>query len=95
MAVPSSSRDSDVQINSHYQFLKAVNGSFNQGDARFGETAGRQCVCNSLVASVWSHLRNISFWNPWDLDTILIEVINCTKLLDVMDSFQFMIFQTT
>ena len=91
MAVPSCSRDQEAQVNSHYQFLKAVNGSFNQGDARFGETAGRQCVCNSLVASVWSHLRNISFWNPWDLDTILIEgdklykSLGCDGFLSVHD----------
>ena len=36
-----------------YKILKVVQGSFHQGDIRFGETAGRQCVCTTLYAIVW------------------------------------------
>lgn len=52
-------------------FIKSVIGSFNQGDPRFGETAGVQCMCNSLSAICWSTIKKISIWKGFDLDSIL------------------------
>jgi len=56
-----------------YSTLSSVLGTFNQGNARFGSTAGRQCACNSLFSIFWSHVRNIDNWTKHDLDRILIE----------------------
>ena len=56
-----------------YQINKVVNGTFHQGDSRFGSTAGRQCACNSLFSIFWSSIRSISRWTSHDLDKILTE----------------------
>ena len=48
-----------------------VLGSYHQGDARFGETAGIQCACNALFALCWSLVRRVSIWQTADLDHIL------------------------
>ena len=56
-----------------YNILKAVLGSFNQGNIRFGSTAGRQCACNALFSVFWSNVRSVYFWTRNDLDKILIE----------------------
>lgn len=33
---------------------KTVQGSFHQGNERFGNTAGAQCACNSSYALCWT-----------------------------------------
>ena len=45
---------------SSYNILKLVQGSFNQGHPKYGECAGRQCVCNSIISIVWSKFRKAS-----------------------------------
>ena len=35
-------------MSSQEVILKSVQGSYNQGNKRFGLTAGRQCTCNAL-----------------------------------------------
>ena len=35
---------------------KAVQGSFNQGNTMFAETAGIQCACMALLAISYIHL---------------------------------------
>ena len=55
-----------------YQVSKSVSGTFNQGNAQFGDTAGRQCACNSLFAVFWSKIRNVRDWRTSDLDNTLI-----------------------
>ena len=65
----------DVELNSGpYGILRTVQGSFNQGNiALFGDTAGRQCACNTLFSICWSVALEISFWKTIDLDFILVE----------------------
>ena len=55
-----------------YSFLKLVHSSFHQGNHRFRERAGRQCVCNSLMSLIWSSIKKVSYWKSQDLDNILI-----------------------
>ena len=52
-------------------FLKVVQGSFHQGDPKFGHTAGVQCACNSLFAICWSVIKRVTVWSTYDLDYIL------------------------
>ena len=40
-----------------YAIEKVISGSFHQGDARFGTTAGIQCACNSLFALCFSQVK--------------------------------------
>ena len=56
---------------SFYNILKYVEGSFNQGYPKYGETAGRQCVCNFIISVLWSKIRHVSLWRTSDLDYVL------------------------
>ena len=47
--------------------------SFHQADIRFGETAGTQCLCNSLLSISWSLVRRVALWSSVHLDFILIK----------------------
>ena len=38
---------------------------------KFGQIAGIQCTCNSLFATSWSTVRNVTIWKGLDLDTVL------------------------
>ena len=87
-------QDGDVETNpgpQTFTVLKSIQGSFNQGDAQFGETAGRQCSCNALYAIGWSAIRRVGLWSMTDLDHILIEgdkiykSLNSTKYLSIED----------
>ena len=51
---------------------KVVQGSFNQGNAMFGETASIQCACMALFVLSYSNLKEINRWDQFDLDIILI-----------------------
>ncbi|CAG2247573.1 unnamed protein product [Mytilus edulis] len=50
-----------------------MQGSFHQGDDRFRNNSGKQCVANSLTAIAYSKLSLIDNWNMTFLDKILIE----------------------
>ena len=56
-----------------YNISQIIQGSFNQGNELFGETAGTQCACNVLYAIFWSYFRSLSIWKVFDLDKIFIE----------------------
>ena len=51
---------------------KVVQGSFNQGNAMFGETAGIQCASMALFALSYSTLKQVNRWDQFDLNIILI-----------------------
>ena len=51
---------------------KVVQGSFNQGNTMFRETAGIQCSCITLFAISYSTLKKVNRRNQFDLDIILI-----------------------
>ena len=65
--------DGDIESNPGptCNFLKVVQGSFHQGDTKFGHTAGVQCACNSLFAICWSVIKRVTVWSTYDLDYIL------------------------
>ena len=56
-----------------YEFVNLIQGSFSQGDLKFRETAGKQCVCNSVMSLIWSKIKHVPWWNSLDLDHILDE----------------------
>ena len=51
---------------------KVVQGSFNQGNALFGETTGIQCACIALFAISYSTIMDINRWHQSDLDLVLV-----------------------
>ena len=68
--------DGDIESNpgpTTYAISKTTSGSFHQADIRFGETAGTQCLCNSLLSISWSLVRRVALWSSVDLDFILIK----------------------
>ena len=54
------------------RLCKVVQGSFNQENAMFGETASIQCACIALFAISYSTLKKVNRWDQVDLDIILI-----------------------
>ena len=67
-------KDGDIESNPGpltYSITKSVTGSNNQGDLKYGETAGKQCMCNALYAIGWALIRRIGNWKKDDLDHIL------------------------
>ena len=67
--------DGDVESNPGptYNITKLVKASFHQGNLMFGVSAGMQCTCNALWSICWSKLKNMCYWQPCDLDYILIK----------------------
>ena len=59
-------------VKENFSFFKScIQGSFSQTDPRFGESAGIQCACNTLVSLCWSANRRANIWKTSDLDFIL------------------------
>ncbi|CAC5366509.1 unnamed protein product [Mytilus coruscus] len=50
-----------------------VQGSFHQGDKRFGINSGKQCVANCLSALAHSKLKDLNDWDSMYLDNVLID----------------------
>ena len=46
-------------------------GTFHQGDRRFGSNCGKQCVANSLASIMYSKNKDVKNWKCDDMDTIL------------------------
>ena len=59
--------------------LKAVQGSFHQGNSMFGDSAGKQCACCSLLAISFTVIRTPGYWNKDDLDFVVKEGDNTYK----------------
>ena len=53
-------------------FFSVTYGNFNQGDQRFGNSAGKQCACISLFSTIFSQLKETGKWKSLDLDLILV-----------------------
>ena len=84
----------DVESNpgpNTYNLLKVVQGSFHQGDPKFGQTAGIQCACNSLFSLCWSSIKRVTVWTTCDLDYVLesgdqlYKSLNINNMLSVDD----------
>ena len=56
-----------------YSIEKVIQGSFHQGDTRFGRTTGVQCAYNSLFALCWLQVKTVSRWNKSDSNHVLTE----------------------
>ena len=54
-----------------FSVCKVVQGTFHQGDQKFGDAAGTQCMRNSLFAICFSTIKNPRYWKPDDLNHIL------------------------
>ena len=54
-----------------YIIDKYVQGSYCQSHPKYGHTAGIQCACNALLAICWAKVRNIAYWQSFDLDHVL------------------------
>ena len=67
------SGDLDSNPGPNYSIEKVIQGSFHQGNPRFGRTAGVQCACNYLFALCWSQVKTVSRWNKSDLNHVLTE----------------------
>ena len=63
-----------------YPIEKVIQGSFHQGNPRFGKTAGVQCACNSLFTLCWPQVEIVSRWNKNDLNHVLTEGDLCVTL---------------
>ena len=59
--------------------FKMVQGSFNQGNALFVETAMVQCAYMALFAISYSTIKEVNRWDQSDLDTVLVNGGACTK----------------
>ena len=68
-----------------YSIEKVIQGSFHQGNPRFGRTAGVQCACNYLFALCWSQVKTVSRSNKSDLNHVLTEGDLLYKSLNVVD----------
>ena len=51
---------------------KVVQGSFNQGNAMFGETTGIQCACMALFTISYSTLKEVNRWYQFNFDIVSI-----------------------
>ena len=67
--------------------LKSVQGTFNQGDTKFGASAGRQCACCSLFAILFSKIKSPGCWTSNDLDYIVQEGDELFKSIGKYDTF--------
>ena len=52
-------------------FVKLIQGSFHQGNERFGSTAGKQCTCCALFSLTLSVVKNPGSWDKRDIDYIV------------------------
>lgn len=58
--------DNESNPGPDYVTKKMVQGSFNQGNQRFGRSTGIYCACNSLYTLCWSSVRKVCVWNILD-----------------------------
>ena len=63
--------------------LHTVRGTFHQGDRRFAESMGKQCVPNSIMAIIYTNILPLNQWKTEHLDSILIAGDALYKYIDV------------
>ena len=51
--------------------LKVIQGSYRQGDGKFGDSAGKQCTCCSLFSVAFTLIKTQGEWNTNDLEFIV------------------------
>ena len=60
----------DIEINPG-PIQRVIRGSFHQRDQRFGQTAGTQCMYNTLYSVGYSIIKKVRYWSTLDMDYIL------------------------
>ncbi|XP_052710760.1 uncharacterized protein LOC128185124 [Crassostrea angulata] len=50
---------------------KILHGNCHQGHPRFGASAGKQCVLNSLASLMYSKVKHTQDWNVTDMNVVL------------------------
>jgi len=60
-----------------------VQGSYHQGDERFGDSAGKQCTCCALFSVIFTLMKSPGHWNFNDLDFIVEKGDSIYKNLNV------------
>ena len=50
----------------NYAIQKTIHGTHHQGSLKYGEYAGRQCTVNAYFAIIYSAIKNIGIWKPFD-----------------------------
>ena len=67
----------------NYTIKKTIQASHHQGHVRYGRSAGMQCASNAYLAIIFSTIKNINIWKPFDLDYILEQGDRVFKDVDV------------
>ena len=60
----------DIEINPG-PIQRVIRRSFHQGDQRFEQTAGTQCMCNALYSVGYSIIKKVHYWSTWDMGYML------------------------
>ena len=61
----------DIETHPGPYFILNIQGTLHQGNAKFGESAGKQCACIALYSVCFSTLKNVSRWTLNNLDSIV------------------------
>ena len=64
-------QSADIEINPG-PIQRVIRGSFHQGDQRFQEMAGTQCMFNAFYSVGYSMIKKARHWTTWDMDYIVI-----------------------
>ena len=67
----------------NYTIKKTIQASHHQGHARYVRSAGMQCTSDAYLAIIFSTIKNINMWKPFDLDYILEQGDRVFKDFDV------------
>ena len=51
---------------------QTISADFSQGDPRFGQNSGKQCVAMSLTSIVYSNILFVNIWDRTTMNTILV-----------------------
>ncbi|XP_052392620.1 uncharacterized protein LOC127941915 isoform X3 [Carassius gibelio] len=70
--IPAICHESALGVCSDFPQKSMLRGSFDQADARFGDSRNRQCGAISLTAVLKSKLKNVLTWSTPDLDGVLV-----------------------
>ena len=67
--------------------LHNVRGTFHQGNRRFAESMGKQCVPNSIMAIIYTNILPLNQWKTEHLDSILIAGDTLYKYIDIQHDY--------
>ncbi|XP_052449040.1 uncharacterized protein LOC128011045 [Carassius gibelio] len=70
--IPANCHESALSACCDFPQKSMLKGSFDQADARFGDSRNRQCGAISLTAVLRSKLKNVLTWSTQDLDSVLV-----------------------